>query len=156
MQTPPDPKYLAFLASCVDECDKEHSPEEVAAAEQVLRESIQVPQFDLILGSNRCSKTKSIQVDRPYFGVRWVKFPSPFSSRLPNLPCCYCVFVFFVLLYIGQTVNLSARFARHRVEKTFTDSAIAKVRFGEKYGDWAMREMRLIRKLQPPMNLRVV
>lgn len=50
MQKPPYPKYLAFLASCVDECDKEHSPEEVAAAEQVLRESIQVPQFDLILG----------------------------------------------------------------------------------------------------------
>jgi len=49
---PPYPKYLAFLASCVDECDKEHSPEEVAAAEQVLRESIQVPQFDLILGKS--------------------------------------------------------------------------------------------------------
>ena len=52
MQKPPDQKYLAFLASCMYECDKEHSPEEVAAAEQVVCESIQVPQFDLILGKS--------------------------------------------------------------------------------------------------------
>ena len=50
MQKPPYPKYLAFLASCVDECDKEHSPEEVAAAEAYLRRPIEVAQFDLLPG----------------------------------------------------------------------------------------------------------
>lgn len=50
MQKPPDPKYLAFLQSCIDECDKEHTPEEIAASEKLLSEHVQVPQFDLILG----------------------------------------------------------------------------------------------------------
>ena len=53
MQAPPDPKYLAFLASCIAECDKEHSPEEIAEAEEVLRKAVQVPQFDLLLGLDK-------------------------------------------------------------------------------------------------------
>ena len=47
---PTDPRYLAFLAPCIAECDKEHTPEEIAAAEKLLRDPVQVPQFDLILG----------------------------------------------------------------------------------------------------------
>lgn len=45
-----DPRYSAFLASCVDAASREPTPEEIADAEQVLREKIAVPQFDLILG----------------------------------------------------------------------------------------------------------
>lgn len=29
--------YLAFLADCIAECDRQHSPEEVAAAAEYLR-----------------------------------------------------------------------------------------------------------------------
>lgn len=50
MQTPTDQKYLAFLASCIAECDKEHTAEELAEAEKILREAVTVPQFDLLLG----------------------------------------------------------------------------------------------------------
>lgn len=53
MQTPPNPKYLAFLESCLAECDKEHSPEEIAEAEEVLRKAVQVPQFYLLLGLDK-------------------------------------------------------------------------------------------------------
>lgn len=45
MQTPTDQKYLAFLASCIAECDKEHSPEEIAEAEEVLRKAVQVSEL---------------------------------------------------------------------------------------------------------------
>jgi len=53
MQAPPDPKYLAFLASCIAECDRSHTPEEIAAAQQLLNRVVTVPQFDLILGAQK-------------------------------------------------------------------------------------------------------
>lgn len=52
MQKPPDPKYLAFLASCIAECDKEHTPEELAQAEKILRDAVNVPEFDQLLGKD--------------------------------------------------------------------------------------------------------
>ena len=48
--TPKDQRYLAFLESCIAGSDKEHSPEELAEAEKILREAVHVPQFDLLLG----------------------------------------------------------------------------------------------------------
>ena len=53
VQKPPDQKYLAFLASCIAECDKEHTAEELAEAEKILREAVTVPQFDLLLGTSK-------------------------------------------------------------------------------------------------------
>lgn len=50
METRPIPMYLAFLASCIAECDKEHTAEELAEADKILREAVTVPQFDLLLG----------------------------------------------------------------------------------------------------------
>lgn len=42
--------YLQFLADCIAECDKQHTPEEVAEAQALLDRTGNVPQFDLILG----------------------------------------------------------------------------------------------------------
>lgn len=53
MQKPPNPKYLAFLASCIAECDRSHTPEEIAVAQQLLSRVVTVPQFDLILGAQK-------------------------------------------------------------------------------------------------------
>lgn len=44
--------YLAFLADCIAECDRKHSPEELAAAEAHLRRPVEVAQFDLLLGKS--------------------------------------------------------------------------------------------------------
>lgn len=44
--------YLAFLADCIAECDRKHSPEEVAAAEAHLRQPIAGAQLDLLLGKS--------------------------------------------------------------------------------------------------------
>lgn len=97
----------------------------------------------------------SIVLDKPYLGARWVIFSAP-QRYLPRMACCYCIFVGGNLLYVGQTANLRARISGHKASGRFPEEFLIKARFGEKYGDWAMREMRLIRRLRPPMNLRVI
>ena len=106
--------------------------------------------------SDARAKLRSVVPPRPYFGVRWVRFSAPFNLQLPKLACCYCVFDAGRLVYVGQTANLRARFASHKGEGILPASASLKARFADKYGDWAMREIRLIRRLRPPMNTRVV
>lgn len=39
--------YLAFLADCIAECDRKHSPEEVAAAAEILARDPRAPQPSL-------------------------------------------------------------------------------------------------------------
>lgn len=99
-------------------------------------------------------KDKTILIGRPYYGARWVRFS--LNGQLPTLPCCYCVYSDAALIYVGQTNNLRERFAYHAYNKKFPAGFYLKARFGDRYGDWAMREIRLIRRLQPPMNRRVV
>jgi len=89
----------------------------------------------------------STRLSRPYFGARWVRFG--FGSSLPPLPCCYCVYVDGQLVYIGQTNNLRERVAYHAGHCKFPAGFGLKARFGDRYGDWAMRELRLIRRLSP-------
>lgn len=98
--------------------------------------------------------SRSTLIERPFYGSRWVRFG--LQSGLPPLPCCYCVYLDATLLYIGQTNNLRERFAYHSAHKKFPRGFYLKARFGDRYGDWAMRELRLIRRLQPPMNRKVV
>lgn len=87
-----------------------------------------------------------------YRGVRWVQFQV--RSGLPRLPCCYVIQIDGLTVYVGQTLDLRSRMCTHR--RTWLNAASGvvrlKVRFGERYGDWAMREARLIRRLNPPMN----
>lgn len=94
-----------------------------------------------------------------YHGVRWITFDEPFirRARLPRVPCCYVIYApDGKLLYVGQTFNVRARFAAHRREGLFPKDGYIKIRCGEHYGDWLMREARLIRRLRPPMNARGV
>ena len=98
--------------------------------------------------------SRSTLLPRPYYGSRWVRFS--LQGELPPLACCYCVYLDAELLYVGQTGNLRERFVYHAATKKFPQGFYLKVRFGDRYGDWAMRELRLIRRLQPPMNRRVV
>lgn len=79
------------------------------------------------------------------------------AFHLPSLPCCYVIFsAAGSVLYVGQTTNLRNRFRTHRQGKAFPAGSYFKARFGERYGDWAMRELRLIKRLRPPMNSRIV
>ena len=91
----------------------------------------------------------------------WLDFP----DVIPKEPACYAILVSGRVVYVGQTSNLQARFRGHRfrIEKgmmilpwgSFPQHLVtAKARFGRRYGDWAMRELRLIMRLQPHFNVK--
>lgn len=97
-------------------------------------------------------------------GTRWVRFEGGTCAiAAPALPACYVVFTDGALAYVGQTTDLRKRFLAHRFnycrysEDIDTPwgqfaSVLIKARFGDHFGDWAMRELRLIRRLAPPQN----
>lgn len=81
----------------------------------------------------------------------------------PPLPACYVIYLDGVLSYIGQTTNLRKRIAGHKIDICRYSNHVSsvwgqyrsirvKVNFGTRYGDWAMRELRLIHRLQPRLN----
>lgn len=96
-------------------------------------------------------------------GTRWVQL-DPLTSALPSLPACYVVYLDGRLTYVGQTTNLRARLRRgHLINYArysalidtpwgFCATVTVKARFADRYGDWAMRELRLIHRLQPSGN----
>lgn len=85
------------------------------------------------------------------------------TAIAPDKPACYAIYLEGQLSYVGQTANLRKRLAGHGVEiSRYSDSyktpwgcfklVVIKARFGTRFGDWAMRELRLIERLQPPLN----
>lgn len=97
---------------------------------------------------------------------KWKKFGLfPKENTLPAKPCVYAVYFDDKLVYIGQTNSLSNRFAGHSFRYGYAKVIITpwcevehktkiniKAKFSEKLGDWAMWEIRLIRKLKPFFN----
>lgn len=87
---------------------------------------------------------------------------------LPTVPCCYAIYFNGALKYIGSTNNLRNRFSghafRHSYGKSFLTpwaefelplSMLIKFKPSRRYGDWLMLEARLIRRLQPPFNVKL-
>ena len=83
-------------------------------------------------------------------------------SPLPRVPACYVIYLDGVLSYVGQSVDFAKRMSMHGIRLSdggsvvtkwgYFRSVVIKARFSERFGDWAMREMRLIKRLQPPFN----
>lgn len=101
-------------------------------------------------------------------GSKWLTFSPMRPWELPMVPACYAVYINGELVYVGQTVDLRNRFNLHRFRHSYgktiitpwgdvpPDSVIQiKARISEKVGDWAMREVRLIRRLKPKFNDRL-
>jgi excinuclease UvrABC nuclease subunit len=89
----------------------------------------------------------------------------PKEEKLPSKPCVYAIYVDDRLIYIGQTTSLSNRFSGHAFRYGYAKNIITpwcefpstskitiKAKFSEKLGDWAMWEIRLIRKIKPFFN----
>lgn len=76
------------------------------------------------------------------------------DCHLPNAPCCYALYVFGELIYIGSTDNIRKRMSGHRSDHSewFGFPVVLKVRFPKRFGEWAMTEIRLIRRLKPRLN----
>lgn len=92
---------------------------------------------------------------------RWITAKD--NSDLPPVPGCYAIYLKSRLFYVGSTKNLRLRFRGHQIDanrvayKTFAGSPKdiqIKYRPSVKFGDWAMVELRLIKRLQPPLNVR--
>ena len=93
---------------------------------------------------------------------KWTAYEMP-ASGLPEAPCVYVFYLDGMLAYIGQTVDLRARMGMHKIRYSYSNKIITpwgyadkvtiKVAFSSRYGDWAMRELRLIRRLEPKHNL---
>lgn len=104
------------------------------------------------MGGGGMSERKLRQALGMYRGERWISFSAPLAGRLPEYPACYVVYQGDRLLYVGKARNLRARFRTHAGAGVLPADCWIKARFGERYGDWAMRESRLIYRLRPPLN----
>lgn len=97
---------------------------------------------------------------------RWRKLTELLNLKgieLPEVAACYVIYIEGELAYIGSTQNLRARFRKHGINFARYSNNIetpwgrcqrisAKIKVSRKYGDWAMDELRLIRRLQPRLN----
>jgi hypothetical protein len=83
---------------------------------------------------------------------RWQTLPRPIPYSHEG--CVYAIYVDGGLEYIGQTTNLTHRISTHRSPASIWrgKNISVKVSFNRKYGEHAMRELRLIAKLNPPLN----
>lgn len=86
-------------------------------------------------------------------------------NNIPRVPGVYAIYFDAELVYIGQSNDLGARLIRHQIKFGYArniqtpwgsvpDSVkvIAKIKRSRRLGDWAMWEIRLIRRLQPRFN----
>jgi excinuclease UvrABC nuclease subunit len=96
---------------------------------------------------------------------RWEQLNFSFErTAIPALPGCYVIYLDDELVYVGSTLNLRNRLAAYELywhcpEDRFSTKwgeyrkVRIKVKIGGKYGEWAMTELRLIRKLKPKFNI---
>jgi excinuclease UvrABC nuclease subunit len=97
---------------------------------------------------------------------KWKEFRLfPIKDQFPNKPCVYTVFFDGKLVYVGQSNSLSNRFSGHAFRFGYGKNILTpwqdlpnttkiriKAKFSERLGDWAMWEIRLIRRLKPIYN----
>jgi len=95
----------------------------------------------------------------------WNTFKDPLVRvhLLPDTPACYIFRFDRRFIYIGSTGNLYVRFLSHGFHFSYDndiltpwgscDTFVMKYKTYQKYGQWMMDEARLIRRLQPVLNV---
>ncbi len=74
------------------------------------------------------------------------------------IPGVYAIYADGKLAYIGKSVNVRKRLCEHGIRGNkgrclFGTFEIGlKVKYSKRYGDWAMWELRLLRRLKPSLN----
>lgn len=75
---------------------------------------------------------------------------------LPEWPACYAIFIDGRLAYVGQTENVKFRFRHHSskgiLKNVDVDRIKVRVKLSRRFGEWAMAEIRLIKRLCPTFN----
>ena|SRR3990167_1941 len=95
----------------------------------------------------------------------WKKYTWRDLGEMPRAAAVYAVYLNAELCYIGQSVDLRNRFYEHKIRYGYGKTIILpwcdvhdeaeiviKASTSRRYGDWAMRELRLIRRLKPRFN----
>jgi hypothetical protein len=86
---------------------------------------------------------------------RWKMVVPAQASKVANDHCVYVILVDGVARYAGQTGCLYSRLFGHAKNLGIdfrSDGVVVKYSFNRKYGEHAMREIRLIAKLDPSLN----
>lgn len=89
---------------------------------------------------------------------KWISVELTDQSKFPLSPAVYVVYVNEELYYIGSSVRLDYRIRwtwmrGRRDHVTLLNAKITiKYSLSSRYGDWAMRELRLMKRLQPGSN----
>lgn len=98
-----------------------------------------------------------------WHGSRWVRYDvGCLYCVFPRRPACYVIYLDGRLSYIGQASDFAVRVSAHGIRAGYGGSVmtkwgayksvVIKARFSTVFGDWAMRELRLIQRLQPLLN----
>lgn len=89
------------------------------------------------------------------------------GNKIQSVGACYAIYGDGKLFYIGSTKNLNKRILQHKSAKSIRrkksweswvtiwgtfKTILVKYRPAKVYGDWAMVELRLIKRLNPPGN----
>lgn len=93
----------------------------------------------------------------------WVTADPTIYWDLPAVPAVYALVLDGRVMYVGQSTNLFRRFNAYRMRLAYSDGTLTpwgqvpgelvlKYSPSRRYGDWAMRELRLIRRLRPAWN----
>lgn len=90
---------------------------------------------------------------------KWI-LHNPEIGAIPAKPGVYCLISDGEVIYIGQSVNLQHRIRQHRIHNGFSpqhripkaENISCKYKLSAVFGDFAMWEMRLIRRLKPKFN----
>ena len=130
------------------------------------KETKKVSEFDVSPNSHKpfpwcrdCRKPTYHKKPTQTKGGRWEILRSPkryigFNHNpnpIPAVAGCYAMYnCNGYIKYIGSTTNLRTRLHCHYREAKPT--GLVKISVSRKYGDWAMRELRLIRRLRPSHN----
>jgi excinuclease UvrABC nuclease subunit len=94
---------------------------------------------------------------------KWTTYSLDDLTHIPKVAGCYAVYCNKKLIYVGQSTNVNKRIASYEFNYTrYSDSIhtpwgickslMIKIRKSVKYGDWAMIELRLIKRLKPRFN----
>ena len=92
----------------------------------------------------------------------WIKYTVENNYTIEPKPACYVVYLNGKLVYVGQSANTKKRIQNHGFRFGYSnviytpwgqaDDVLFKVKYTKKYGDWAMIELRLIKRLKPKYN----
>lgn len=96
---------------------------------------------------------------------RWFGFDPMGLDGVPRAAGVYVIFIDGVAVYIGQSANIRGRLQQHRFTwgydgelKTpwasfeYGRQLTGRAKISRRFGDWAMWELRLIRRLRPAYN----